>query len=63
MQTIKVSTVSGNQVRFQGRKVHYCGVSILGTVCETHALRMAAFGVDDATSTLRAPGNWPDVKR
>jgi hypothetical protein len=58
MQTINVSTV-GREVKFQGRRVHYCGLGLLGTVSETHAIRMAAEGKDDATSTLRAPSDWP----
>jgi hypothetical protein len=51
-QTIKVTTTVDG-VKFQGRKVHYCPKSLLGSVCETVAIRAAS-----GSSRAMAAGAW-----
>jgi hypothetical protein len=52
-QTIKVTTTVDG-LKFQGRRVHYCPLSLRGTCSETVSLRRAS-----GSSNARAPGDWP----
>lgn len=54
MRTIKV-TVEGRDVRFRGKRVHYCPLGLLGTVCESVAIRRAS-----GSPLARAAQDWPN---
>lgn len=63
MLTIKATKTATRQVRFtcNGRR-HYCSNAVLGTTCETRALRAVVYGNTEnaiGAATLRAPGHWP----
>lgn len=58
MKTIRITRCANKEFKIKGRLVRYVPASLMGTVSETVALRVAAGGLPSSTA-LRAPGDWP----
>jgi hypothetical protein len=63
MITIRITAdAHGKELRYANKATRYVQTSLIGTVCETVALREVVSGNKPnlaATLNLRAPGDWP----